>query len=500
MNSGLSPTLILGIVATYFLVLIGIAFYTGKKADSQDFFLAGRKAPWLIVAIGMIGASMSGVTFISIPGAVGAGGLNRDFSYLQVVMGYLLGYGVIALVLLPLYYRLNLTSIYAYLGKRFGIYSNKTGAAYFLLSRVIGASFRLFLVAIVLDEFVLGIEPLNVPFELTVIVTILLIWVYTFKGGIKTIIWTDTFQTVMFLIAMIFTLVHIAKGMNTDLNGLIALIRDSDYSKVFFFENGWSDPNNFFKQFFSGALITIVMTGLDQDMMQKNLSCRNIKDAQKNMFTFSAILFITNLIVLSLGAALYLYANHHSIEAPTRSDYMYPTLAMYYFPPFIGMVFILGLIAAAYSSADSALTALTTSFCVDFLNFEKSGKTEAEKSKIRRKVHIAFSLVMLIVILIFNALNNDAVINSLFKAAGYTYGPLLGLFTFGMLSRRGLYDKWVIAVCLVAPILTWIIVDLAEKHFNFNFGFLNLALNGMLTIAGLYLISKPSDHSAAGTF
>ncbi|GAB4250465.1 MAG: sodium:solute symporter [Saprospiraceae bacterium] len=491
MNPGLSPTLIFSVIAAYFLVLIGISLYTGRKADSQDFFIAGRKAPWFIVAIGMIGASMSGVTFISIPGAVGAGGLNSAFSYMQVVMGYMLGYAVIALVLMPLYYKLNLTSIYAYLGKRFGYYSNKTGAAYFLLSRVIGASFRLFLVAIVLDKFVLGVPPLNVPFEVTVIATIVLIWVYTFKGGIKTIIWTDTLQTIMFLFAMVATMIYIAKGMDTDLGGLISTIRESDYSKVFFFENGWSDPNYFFKQFFSGALITIVMTGLDQDMMQKNLSCPNIKDAQKNMFTFSGILFFTNLLVLSLGAALYLYANHHGIETPGRSDYMYPTIALNHLPTFIGLTFILGLIAAAYSSADSALTALTTSFCVDFLNFEESEKTEVEKRKVRRMVHVGFSLLLLVTILIFNALNDDAVINSLFKAAGYTYGPLLGLFTFGMLSKRAIQDKWVIAVCLAAPVLTWIIVDVAASQFNFKFGFLNLALNGLLTIAGLYLISKP---------
>lgn len=496
MNTGLPPVMILSAVVAYFLVLIGIALYTGKKADSQDFFVAGRKAPWFIVAIGMIGASMSGVTFISIPGAVGAGGLNRAFSYMQVVMGYMFGYAVIALVLMPLYYKLNLTSIYAYLGKRFGFYANKTGAAYFLLSRVVGASFRLFLVAIVLDQFVLGVAPLNVPFELTVIATILLIWVYTFKGGIKTIIWTDTLQTVMFLFAMSATLLYLAKGMNTDLGGLISMIQQSDYSKVFFFENGWSDPNNFFKQFFSGALITIVMTGLDQDMMQKNLSCPNIRDAQKNMFTFSGILFFTNLIVLSMGAALYLYAQQHGIETPDRSDYLYPTIAMHHLPTFIGLTFILGLIAAAYSSADSALTALTTSFCVDFLGFEESGKTEAEKRKVRRWVHVGFSVLLLITILLFNALNNDAVINSLFKAAGYTYGPLLGLFTFGMLSKRAIHDKWVIAVCLAAPVLTWIIVEVAATRFHFNFGFLNLALNGLLTIAGLYLISRPANGKA----
>ncbi|MEO1258549.1 MAG: sodium:solute symporter [Bacteroidota bacterium] len=485
----LSPTLIISAIAAYFLVLIGISLWTGRKADSQDFFVAGKKAPWFIVAIGMIGASMSGVTFISIPGAVGGDGLNQAFSYMQAVMGYMLGYTVIALVLMPLYYRMNLTSIYSYLGKRFGFYSNKTGAAYFLLSRVIGASFRLFLVAIVLDQFVLGAEPFNVPFEITVVVTILLIWVYTFKGGIKTIIWTDTLQTIMFISAMVATIIYIGSEMGESLGGLISLVTESEYSKMFFFEGGWGDPNNFFKQFFAGALLTIVMTGLDQDMMQKNLSCPNIRDAQKNMFTMSGILFFVNIIVLFLGALLFIYAAHENIELPARTDYAYPTIALNHLPPAVGIVFMLGLIAAAYSSADSALTALTTSFCVDFLNFENTKKTEAEKKKTRLKVHITFSVILALAILIFNSLNNDAVINNLFTAAGYTYGPLLGLFTYGMLSKNKIKDKLVIPVCLLAPILTWIIVVQSKSQLGFDWGFLNLALNGILTMAGLYIIS-----------
>jgi Na+/proline symporter len=490
MTGQLTPTLILSVIALYFLVLIAISFFTGKKADSSDFFIAGRKAPWLLVAIGMIGASMSGVTFISIPGAIGAGGLNKDLSYMQVVFGYMLGYLVVATVLMPLYYRMNLTSIYSYLGRRFGFYSNKTGAAYFLLSRVVGAAFRLFLVAMVLDKFVLGVPPLNVPFAVTVMVTILLILVYTFKGGIKTIIWTDTLQTVMFITAVITTIIFIGKSMGTDIGGLISMVKESDYSKVFFFEGGWGDPNNFFKQFFSGALITIVMTGLDQDMMQKNLACPNIRDAQKNMFTFSIILFVTNLVFLTLGALLYLYAAHVGMEIPAKSDYLYPAIALHHLPAAVGVVFMVGLIAAAYSSADSALTALTTSFCVDFLNFEKTEKTEPEKRRTRLWVHIGFSVVLMLTILIFKALNNDAVINELFKAAGYTYGPLLGMFTFGMLTRRQIKDKLVIPVCLAAPVLTWLIVDLSAKHLGFEFGFLNLALNGLLTIAGLAMISE----------
>jgi Na+/proline symporter len=490
MNPSLSPTLIISAIAAYFMVLIGISLWTGRKADSQDFFLAGKKAPWFIVAIGMIGASMSGVTFISIPGAVGGNGGNQAFSYMQMVMGYMLGYTVIALVLMPLYYRLNLTSIYSYLGKRFGFYSNKTGAAYFLLSRVIGASFRLFLVAIVLDKFVLDVEPFNVPFEATVVLTILLIWVYTFKGGIKTIIWTDTLQTLMFFSAIVATIFYIGSAMDKSIGELITTVGESNYSKMFFFEGGWADPNNFFKQFFAGALITIVMTGLDQDMMQKNLSCPNIRDAQKNMFTMSGILFFVNLIVLFLGALLFIYAAHLNIELPARSDHTYPTIALNYLPPAVGVVFMLGLIAAAYSSADSALTALTTSFCVDFLHFENNEKTESEKKKTRLLVHIGFSVLLAITIIIFNSLNDDAVINNLFKAAGYTYGPLLGLFTYGMLTKKKINDPMVIPVCLIAPFLTWFIVGWSMSSLGFDWGFLNLALNGLLTVIGLIIISK----------
>lgn len=484
----LSPEIIIATIVGYFLLLIGVSILTGRKADSKDFFVAGRKAPWLVVAIGMIGASMSGVTFISIPGAIGAGGLNQAFSYMQVVLGYLLGYLFIATVLMPLYYRLDLTSIYGYLGKRFGFFSNKTGAAFFLLSRVIGASFRLFLVAIVLDKFVLGVEPFNVPFELTVVLTIVLIWVYTFSGGIKTIVWTDTLQTIMFLTAVTATIFYIGKEMGESFGGMVTLVRESEYSQVFFFKGGWEDPNNFFKQFFSGALITIVMTGLDQDMMQKNLSCPNIRDAQKNMFTFSIILVFANLLFLMLGALLYIYAAHIGMEIPERSDYMFPNIALEHLPAIVGLIFMIGLMAAAYSSADSALTALTTSFCVDFLNFEKSERTEKEKFYIRLAVHIGFSILLALVIIGFNQ-SKGAVINLLFKAAGYTYGPLLGLFAFGMLTKRKIWDVLVIPVCLLAPLLTWGIVWVSLEFFGFDFGFLNLALNGLLTMVGLWLIS-----------
>ncbi len=490
----LTPGLTLGIILSYFLLLILVSYFTGKDSSNESFFLAGRRSPWFIVAFGMIGASLSGVTFISIPGAVGAGGENQAFSYMQIVFGYLLGYTVIALVLLPLYYRLNLTSIYTYLQQRLGFFAYKTGAAYFLLSRAIGSSFRLFLVAIVLQRFIM--DYYGIPFWLTVLITIALIWVYTFRGGIKTVVYTDTLQTFCMILSVILTIVVIAQAMETDFGGIVAMIRNSSYSQMFFFKGGWNDPNNFFKQFFSGALITIVMTGLDQDMMQKNLTCRSLRDAQKNMFTFSFILIFVNLLFLSLGALLYLYANNVGLEIPERSDQLYPTIAFQHLPPFAGILFVLGLIAAAYSSADSTLTALTTSFCIDFLDLYGKDWSEERKKRVRTLVHVSMSLLLFFIVLFFAALNNDAVINQLFKAAGYTYGPLLGLFAFGILTKRQIRDNWlIVAICIAAPVLSFVLDTYsAQWFFGFRFGFLILALNGLLTFLGLLAISRPADE------
>jgi len=498
--SQLTPQLILGLIGGYFIILLIISFLTSRKGGNDDFFVGGRKSPWFLVAFGMIGASLSGVTFISVPGAVGAlpefmerttgeasVRQNIQFSYMQLVFGYLLGYAVIALVLLPIYYRMNLTSIYTYLGNRFGTSSYKTGATFFLISRVLGASMRLFLVAIVLQRFVM--DSFGVPFFVTVSLAILLIWIYTFRGGIKTIVWTDSLQTICMLVAVVLTIVGIGSAMNTDVSGLISIVKESEYSKTFFFNEGWSDPNNFFKQFFAGALITIVMTGLDQDMMQKNLSCRNLRDAQKNMFTLSIILVFVNLLFLTLGALLFIYADHIALEVPARTDQLYPTLALQNLSPTIGIVFILGLIAAAYSSADSALTSLTTSFCVDFLDFEKSKSSEEEKKRTRLFVHIGFSVLLLIVIMIVNAMDDDSIINKLFTFAGYTYGPLLGLFSFGMFTKRTLNNRWVFPICVAAPILTYFL-NMSLSAVGVNVGFLLLALNGALAFVGLWLISK----------
>lgn len=491
-SSGISPAFILSIVAGYFFLLIFISWLTSRHSNNDDFFLNRRRSQWWLVAIGMIGSSLSGVTFISIPGVVGAGGHNQAFSYLQVVLGYLLGYMTISLVLMPLYYRLNLTSIYGYLGMRFGPGSYKTGSAFFMLSRLIGSAFRMFLAVLVLHGF-LG-EPFGFPFFVTVAIAIALIWLYTFKGGIRTIVFTDTLQTFCMLAAVILTILAILNQLDISIAQVPAALKEAGYSKVFFFEGGWADPNNFFKQFISGALITIVMTGLDQDMMQKNLSCRNIGEAQKNMFTFSVILVIANLLVLMMGALLWMYLGQLNLEAPAKPDQLYPMLAMNYLPVYIGIAFIIGLVASAYNSADGTLTALTTTVCVDFLGFEKNkNRDEKLKTKIRRQVHVLIAVVFAFVILLFQLINKGSVINELFRAAGYTYGPLLGLFTFGLLTKRHVRDKYVFIVCVAAPIISYLLDAYSGRLFNgLTFGFLILAVNGLLTFCGLMVISKKS--------
>jgi Na+/proline symporter len=353
---------------------------------------------------------------------------------------------------------------------------------------------RLFLVAIVLQKFVL--DQFGVPFWLTVVIAIMLIWVYTYRGGIKTIVWTDTLQTVCMLTAVVLTISAILKGMNLNFGDLLPTIRNSEYSQLFFFEGGWGDSNNFFKQFSSGALLAIVMTGLDQDMMQKNLTCKTLADAQKNMFTFSVVLVFANLLFLSMGALMYIFAKQKGIDIPARPDQLYPTLALEHLSPFVGIVFLLGLIAAAYSSADSALTSLTTSFCVDFLNFKKSTKTEEEKKKTRLFVHIGFSIILLLVILIVKSINRDSIINELFVAAGFTYGPLLGLFSFGLFTNRVVKDKFVLWVCLAAPLISFVLNKNSAVWFNgLEFGFTILAVNGLLTFLGLWFISTSAKSN-----
>jgi Na+/proline symporter len=431
----------------------------------------------------MIGASLSGVTFISIPGWVG----STHFGYLQTVIGYLIGYIVIATILLPLYYRMNLTSIYTYLEKRFGTWSYKTGAVFFHISRVIGSSFRMYLVASVLQLILF--DQLGVPFEITVIGSLLLIYSYTFKGGMKTIIYTDTVQTTFLIGALVLTIVYISRELGFGLTEIPAVIAKSDYSQIF--EWDWKTNNNFFKQCLGGAFIAIAMTGLDQDMMQKNLSISNIKDAQKNMFWFCMILILVNVLFISLGALLYILSDAKSIPIPALTDHLYPIIATQYLPPIVGIFFILGITASNYASADSALAALTTSFCIDFLNFEKNG----DKPKVRTLVHLGYSALFVIMILVFKKINDGAVIKQLFTLAGYTYGPLLGLFSFGIMTKRVLRDKMSLWICIAAPLITYILSSNSKEWFNgYQMGFELLIINGLLTFAGLWIISNKQQH------
>jgi len=432
----------------------------------------------------MIGASLSGVTFMSVPGLVG----TQQFTYLGLVFGFLIGYTVIATILLPLYYRLNLTSIYSYLNQRFGFWSYKTGAFYFLLSRIIGASFRMFLVVNVLQVFVF--DYWGVPFWLVVTVFIVLIVLYTFEGGVKTIIWTDTLQTTFMLLGVILSIYFISNELGIGLGDIFSKISEAGYTRVV--ETDWHSKNFFLKQFFSGAFIAIVMTGLDQEMMQKNISCRNLKEAQKNMFTFSGILVVVNIMFLTLGAVLYMYASTKGIEIPGKTDNLFPEIAFNHLGPIAGLIFMIGLVSAAYPSADGALTALTTSFCVDFLGFkDKSKLNEKQKKKVRYIVHLSFAAILMIVILIFRALNNEAVINAIYTAAGYTYGPLLGLFAFGLFTKYAVKDGYVWIVAIISPVLCYFLSMYSEILFNgYKFGFELLILNGLLTFTGLFILRK----------
>lgn len=479
----MSPTAILILIVCYFGLLILISYFTGKEDSNAAFFKANKSAPWYLVAFGMIGASLSGVTFISVPGAVEA----KQFGYLQVVFGYFFGYLIIAYVLLPLYYKLNLTSIYTYLRDRFGVVSYKTGSVAFLISRTVGAAFRLFLVAKVLQLLVFDL--FDIPFAITVIITIALIWLYTFKGGIKTIIFTDTLQTMFMLVSVVVTIAFLASAL--DLNSIGELInytKESNLSKVFFFEDG-KDSQYFWKSFLSGIFITITMTGLDQDMMQKNLTCRNLKDAQKNMVSFSVVLIFVNILFLVLGLMLTQYTTDNGISA--SKDDLFPTIAML---PEIGVVtsafFLLGLIAAAYSSADSALTSLTTSFCFDIMDIEN--KPETERKNLRKSVHIGFSVVLIMVILLFDLIFKDvSVIWELFKAAGYTYGPLLGLFAFGLITKFQIKDRLVWIVAIAAPLISYLLNLYSKTLFNgHEIGFEILIYNGFLMFLGLLLIRR----------
>ena len=480
----MSPELIFGSFIIYTIVIFSISWFTSRKADNESFFIGNHSSPWFVVSYGMIGASLSGVTFISIPGWVG----DTGFSYFVIVLGYVVGYAVITTVLLPMYYKLKLTSIYTYLGIRFGRSAYKTGAVFFLISRIIGASFRMFLVISVLQIFVF--EYFNIPFWITVVIFMVLIQLYTLKGGIKTIIWTDTLQTTFMLAAVVSTIYIITQHMDVGIIDMVSEVWNNSLSDIIITDI--NSKQNFIKLFLSGIFITIVMTGLDQDMMQKNLSCRNIRDAQKNMTTLSLILIPVNLIFLFLGAILFLYQGHFNIPPTLTTDHVFPNIAFNYLGTAAGIIFIIGLVSAAYSSADSALTSLTTSFSIDILELDKKFAKDGKLLKKKRYlVHIVMSIIIIFVIISFKLINNQAVISQLFTFAGYTYGPLLGLYSFGLFTKFKANDKLIPVIAIIAPILSYLISHYSSELFNgYQIGFELLIINGLLTFIGLSLTIK----------
>ena len=495
----MSPLLLLLFIVSYFTVLIGISFLTSRKpADDSSFFLANRNSKWWLVAFGMIGTALSGVTFISVPGKVGAPA-GDQFSYFQFILGNAAGFIVVALVLLPLYYRLNLTSIYEFIERSLGRWSYKTAAGIFLVSRTIGSSFRFYLVILVLQKFIFGYY--HIPFALTAIICLTLIWSYTFRGGLKTIIITDSLQTFFLVLAVFLSIYFICKSLHYDVHTALASIADSHYSKIFFWDHFVSSRFHFSKQFFGGLFITIAMVGLDQDLMQKNLSCKNIRDAQKNMFTFVGVFTVINLFFLGVGALLYLYAAKNGITV-ARTDYLYPTIALNYLGTLPAIIFMLGLTAATFATTDSALTALTTSFCVDFLGFDKQPTppgagvnplaAAAGRRRTRHMVHLLFSVLILLTVIAFNALNNEAVVSAIFKVASYTYGPLLGLYGFGLLLKsRKVRDRLVPFICLISPICCLYLNAYSQTWLGgYTFDNELIIVNGGLTFLLLLICSK----------
>ncbi|GAB4125624.1 MAG: sodium:solute symporter [Raineya sp.] len=488
----MNPLIVFSVLIAYFFALVIIAQITSRNAQSTTFFNADKQSPWYLVAFGMIGASLSGVTFISIPGAV----LTRSFGYFQLVLGYVAGYLVIALILMPLYYKLNLISIYTYLETRFGRYTYKTGASFFLLSRTIGTAFRLFLAVEALQIGLFG--AWGFPFWLTTAISIALIWLYTFRGGIKTIVWTDTFQTTFLLLALFAAIFFMKEDLGWSLGKLVGEVEQSSLSKIFFWDNFAQNKNHFVKQFLAGMFIAIAMTGLDQDLMQKNLTCRSLSDAQKNMFSFVVVLVFVNFIFLAMGALLYLYADAQSILLPSKAgkvitDQVYPVLAFKHFGLVAGIAFLLGITAATYASSDSALASLTTSFCIDFLGLTKKEREEKEAKSTVRMVHLGFSVLLLLIVVVFEQVRNAYpeinIIGALFQAAGYTYGALLGLFAFGITTKRKLYDKLVPFVCVVCPLIAFLLQQNSAK-WGYVFGDELIILNALLNYFGLWAISK----------
>ena len=478
----MSPFILFSFVILYFLLLLYVAYRTSKNSTNETFFIGNKSSNWMLVAFGMIGTSLSGVTFVSVPGTVGING----FAYFQVVIGYLIGYFIIAYVLLPLYYRLNLTSIYNYLHQRFGPVSHKTGALFFVISRVLGATARLYLVINVLQLFILN--AMGIPFWATALIILLMILLYTFKGGVKTIVWTDTLQTTFMLLGLLVCVVYIMHELHLSFAQTMSSLAAKGYTRIF---NTDANSSGFFiKQIVGGAFITVAMTGLDQEMMQKNISVRTLKDSQKNMMTFSFIIVVVNFLFLLLGGLLYLFAGEKGISI--KGDDLFPSIALGYLPQIVAIIFIIGLISALFPSADGAITALTSSFCIDVLGLkERTDLSEEKRMNVRKIVHIVFAVLFLVCVMIFKWVDNKSIISVILKVAGYTYGPLLGLFAYGILTKRKLRDRFVPVVAITAPLICFFLDKYQAQFFGkFQIGIELLVLNGFLTFIGLSFISK----------
>ncbi|HVX49124.1 MAG TPA: sodium:solute symporter [Chitinophagaceae bacterium] len=487
----MSPLLLFSFVIAYFLVLLSVAWYTSRNSNNDSFFIGNRNSNWMLVSFGMIGTSLSGVTFVSVPGTVGAGA----FGYFQVVIGYFLGYFLVAFILLPLYYRLNLTSIYNYLQQRFGFMAYKTGSLFFIISRVLGATARLYLVINVLQIFILN--NMHVPFWLTTFVILLMILLYTFEGGVKTIVFTDTLQTTFMLAGLVICMVYIMQSMHLSFSGTLHALQAKGYTHIF--NTNINSAGFFVKQIVGGMFITVGMTGLDQEMMQKNISVKNVKDSQKNMVTFSVVLLIVNLLFLTLGGLLYLFAQANNIAV--KSDDLFPTVALNYLPSVVAIIFIIGLISALFPSADGALTALTSSFCIDILGIRRQENlSEKQRKRIRLIVHFVFTVVFFICVLVFKRINDKTIINVILKVAGYTYGPLLALFSFGILTKRRLGEgAEVLVVCLASPVACYFLDTYSAVIFGgYTIGTELLLINGLLTFCGLWLVSQKAAAANGG--
>ena len=491
----MNSAIILVVFVLYTVLLFVISHFTSRKSNNATFFRGNRNSPWYVVAYGMIGASLSGVTFMSVPGGVYTG----QFTYMPLVFGYVLGYAVIALVLLPLYYRLNLTSIYTYLNMRFGQRSEKTGAAFFILSRLLGSALRMYLVVFVLYEFVF--KAWGLPFWVPAVIFIAIILLYTFKGGIKTVVWTDTLQTTFLLLAAFMTAWYILRNLDISLGDLLKSASEKGYTKVF--ETDWTHNKFWLKQLLAGMFITITMTGLDQDMMQKNLTCRSLRDAQKNVMTSSLLFVLVNALFLCLGAALIFYAQATGFQLPVNetgmvvNDKIFPSVA-FSLSKFTAVVFVIGLVAAGYSSADGTLTALTTTFCFDFMHFDRKQLSEQQITKYRKWIHVAFALLYLLVIIAFRPFHNESLIDKVFDIAGFTYGPLLGLYSFGLFVKgRRVNDKAVPYLAIAAPIISYLLKMYSRQLFGgYQFGFEILIVNGLLTFLALLAFSKKEKNIA----